>query len=96
MEHAILNLLEGSNKVRKLSTAEICKNVLEILVDVNTKHYSFEFAHRDAIEQYAKDRFVEKHGSLEPLSWEADAYDMGSISTSALRAGFDRSRTQYS
>ena len=90
MQNAILNLMEGATEIKSLTKAEICQNVLEILVDMNTKHYSFEFAHRDAVQQYAKDRFLEKHGTLEPQSWQADAYDLGCTSPITLRASLDR------
>ena len=83
MKESILTLIEGSNGVSKPSKKAICEAVLDIFVKNETSHESFEFAFRDAVDQFAKDRFFEKHGTTEPLSWQEDAYQAGSRSPAA-------------
>lgn len=96
MKEAILTLIEGAEGTNKPSKQDICKAVLEILskaMQEGDLGIMAKFALADAKDQFAKDRYFEKYGTTEALSWQADAYEAGSTSSRAMAGHFRTLRT---
>ena len=92
MKESILTLIEGAEGTHKPSKQDICKALVDILEQMDLKIIG-KFALQEAKDQFAKDRFFEKHGTTDALSWQSDAYQSGSGSLEAMSGHFRTLKT---